>query len=188
MKIFFAKKEVKKWANRGFTLVEMLVAVSILLISITGPLIVASQILSYSYFARDQIAAFYLAQDALEFIHNRRDENGLVALSGETVNWLNGLSSCKAPAKCRIDSLAGTVAACDGADASNPCDYLKFDANSGVYSYGAGDNSKFIREVTLAEGVADTEAVAAVTIKWSAGIFRNQSFTVSDNIYNWQQP
>ena len=59
-------------SNAGFTLIESLVAISILLLSISAPLTIASKGLASSFFARDQITAFYLAQDAVEYIRDRK--------------------------------------------------------------------------------------------------------------------
>ncbi|MEI6296367.1 MAG: prepilin-type N-terminal cleavage/methylation domain-containing protein [bacterium] len=61
--------------NAGFTIIETLVAVSILVIAVTGPLSLASKGLSYSQYAKDEITAFYLANETLDAIRNIRDTN-----------------------------------------------------------------------------------------------------------------
>lgn len=82
-------------ANRkkAFTLIETLVAISILTIALTGPLAVIAQALKSSYFARDQITAYYLAQEAVEYIRNLRDINGLKGIDASTAEeWLDNIA------------------------------------------------------------------------------------------------
>src|ERR1035437_7381734 len=74
--------------SSGFTLVETLVAIAILMIAIAGPLTVAEKGLSASIYARDQLMASYLAQDAMESIKNIVDSNELDKANGGTTDWL----------------------------------------------------------------------------------------------------
>lgn len=63
--------------NRGLTMVETLVAISILTIAVIGPLGIIAQALHTSYYARDQMTAYYLAQEAVEYVRNLRDKQGI---------------------------------------------------------------------------------------------------------------
>jgi prepilin-type N-terminal cleavage/methylation domain-containing protein len=58
----------------GFSLVEMLVSVSILLLVIVGPMTVTSRTAKSSAFATEQVQAFFLAQEGLELAQLARDE------------------------------------------------------------------------------------------------------------------
>ena len=62
-------------SNGGFTIIETLVAVSILVLAVTGPLSLAAKGLAYSQYAKDEITAFYLANEALDTVRNIRDSN-----------------------------------------------------------------------------------------------------------------
>jgi type II secretory pathway pseudopilin PulG len=57
----------------GFTLIETLVAISILMIAIAGPLTVANKAYTASINAREQSVAMYLAQESMEYINNMKD-------------------------------------------------------------------------------------------------------------------
>jgi type II secretory pathway pseudopilin PulG len=55
----------KKTTHAGFTLLETLVAVSVLMIAITATFTAAQSGLSAAIEAKDQVVAFYLAQEAV---------------------------------------------------------------------------------------------------------------------------
>jgi Tfp pilus assembly protein PilV len=76
--------------NKGFTIIETLVAITILMLALTGPLVIIAQALKASFFSRDQITAFYLAQESVEYIRNLRDET---SLSSDITSdqWLSGI-------------------------------------------------------------------------------------------------
>jgi prepilin-type N-terminal cleavage/methylation domain-containing protein len=72
--------------SKGFTLVETLVAIALLIVVITGAYTAAQAGLSGAILSKEEVAAFYLAQEGVEEIRNLRDNNGLVAN-----NWLAGM-------------------------------------------------------------------------------------------------
>lgn len=61
------KRKVKRiMKNRGFSLVEALIAIAILMISVTAPLVLANNSITAAVLSQQQIIAFYLAQDGME--------------------------------------------------------------------------------------------------------------------------
>lgn len=159
--------------ERGFTLVEALVAISIVLIAVTGPLTIVAKNLVFAQFARDQITAFYLAQDAVEFVRNKRDNN---TLAGQ--GWLEGLSACISET-CIVDSAADTVTRC-----GTSCDPLRL-STFGIYGYISGPNTIFTRAVSINEISSGQEATIDVTITWDQGAVE-RNFTIREHILNWQ--
>jgi len=107
--------------QKGFSVIEALVAIAILSVAVAAPLTVASRGLIAAVHAKNQITAFYLAQEAVEFIRNRRDE---ATLSG--INWLSGITpaSCRMGNKCTIDVINNSFSACGFS-----CSPLKFNQN-----------------------------------------------------------
>src|SRR3989344_8900563 len=99
--------------SSGFTMVETLVAVAVLMLAITAPLTMAEKSLATAEAARQDITAFYLAQEAFEFVKNVRDTNVISEVLG---GWLAGLEECRLSNGCGIDptnsSGAGTVLPC----------------------------------------------------------------------------
>lgn len=67
-------KNTKPQTERGFTLVETLVAITILLIVIVGPMKISSQAAKSSSFSNEQVTAFFLAQEGLEIAQKARDD------------------------------------------------------------------------------------------------------------------
>jgi prepilin-type N-terminal cleavage/methylation domain-containing protein len=161
--------------KRAFTLIETLVAISVLLVSLAGPLSIAAQALKSAYYARDEITAFYLAQEGLEYVRALRDQNYLSSQS-----WLTGLDEC-VNAACQVDFPHFTVAACGG----GICGPLLVDSTTGLFNAATGDPSGFRRSLSIVPVAGTPDEVAVdVTVSWvSAGISR--SFTLSEHLFNW---
>jgi len=78
--------------KRGFTIVETLVAVTILMIAVVGPLTIVNQALRAAKDANNQMIASNLAQETMELVKNQKDQNTTAG-----VTWLNGISSPATP-------------------------------------------------------------------------------------------
>ena len=122
---------VSPHSGRGFTLIETLIAISVLLLAITGPLTIATRGLTSAAFARDQVAAYYLAQEAVELIRNKRDNNHFA-----NENWKDGTDSCFVEDGCYVDS--ATVDPIFTPCAESGCPLLQKSVTSGFYSYSTG--------------------------------------------------
>ena len=120
MKFINSIKKIKKiifvkncsHIQEGFTLVEALIAISILMIAMASPMTMAQKSLTSSMFARDQMIASFLAQDAIEGVKNIRDQDALNAVSGNT-NWLSNLDDCICISDCDFDNVGTAVKSCD---------------------------------------------------------------------------
>lgn len=188
------KKPLHTKEEQGFTIVETLVAIFILLVSITGPLAFAQNGLRASFVARDQIVAFYLAQDAIETIKNMRDNN---ALDGEewmselvkdrcvTTNNGGGVGHNKS---CNLDTVSSsvTVQTCG----ASQCPAMKYDSAQKEYRIGTasspGVTSKFTRTIYMYEmDNDDREMQIIVDVAWDTNFFSNRHVYVQEYIYNW---
>lgn len=94
-------------SSRGFTIIETLVAVTVLMIAIAGPLVVASKGLFGALASKDQLTASYLAQESMEVIKNIRDNN---LVPPANPDWLayNGISldNCQKNSPCDASAVS----------------------------------------------------------------------------------
>ncbi len=164
----------------GFTLIETMVAITILVVAVSGPLTLASQSLFASVYAKDQTTAFYLAQEAVELVRNKRDGNMLEFLDGQGTNWLAGIP---VDTNLRADIPNDTLTAC-GTQAV--CLGNKLLHDNVFYNYVSGSASRFGRSVIITPNPNfSDEAIIAVTVQWQTGSFKVRSFTLQERIYNW---
>lgn len=181
--LVFARQKL----GAGLTLVEALVAISILLIAVVGPLSMVAQSIQTANIGKDQITAFYLAQEAVEYIRNKRDSNIL-----NNMNWLNELADCMSGATCRIDAVNNSIANCSG-DVGGICkvfNKLKDTNNLTTYRYDTPPDyvvTTFRRTVSVSEPIVNQEAVITVTMNWQTGIVL-RSFVITERIFNWSGP
>lgn len=77
----------------GFSLVEVLVAISILLIAITGPMKILTSSNHSTEFATEQVNAWFLAQEGLELVQKGRDD----LLLKYFLNQINGSGGTTTP-------------------------------------------------------------------------------------------
>ncbi len=188
--------KTKKKGQGGFTLLETLVAISILMIAIAGPLTLVAQTLQASYYARDQITASYLAQDAMEYIRNIRDASRLESADSETgwKGFLDKFSGCtNADDPCGIDTISGSIiASCKNDDCIlHYSDPQGENGGTGSYSSSGGVLSRFTRSfyVQKVAGNDHEEENIFVTVKWTGNNLTssaNNAVTLKETLENWQ--
>ena len=149
-----------KKINKGFTLIETLVAISILMIAIAGPLTVANKGQTSALNAKNQSVAINLAQEGIEYINYVKNNR----IWG---NWEPGSDfSTNVPAysSCKIDSV---------------CD---FPADSSLPSIPAN----FTRKFYLTESGVPDQVSIIVTVSWSnAGV--TNSVTLEQILTNYER-
>lgn len=195
--IFSKIKEAMRAQTSGFTLVESLVAVSILSMAVTGPLLIAQKGIGAAYYAKDQVIAFYLAQEAIEYIRNIRDTNRITDAAG---GWLSSLGSCKDTGggqRCTIDARftdptdpvagVGAITACPTiSGVIVACPLISFESETGLYGYNIGSATKFRRIISIDDRVDPKEAVVTVTITWNTNLFTpTRAFTIKEHMFNF---
>ncbi len=68
------KLPTKLHNNRAFSLVEVLVAITILLLVVVTPMTIVTQANNSTSFANEQLIAFFLAQEGLEIVEKGRND------------------------------------------------------------------------------------------------------------------
>lgn len=74
----------------GFSLLEVLVAISILLLGVAGPIALATESLKQSLPARIKLEGTLLAQEGMELVRNIRDNNVHKIYAGQAIAWDEG--------------------------------------------------------------------------------------------------
>jgi len=173
-------KKISK--KRGFTIIESLVAISILVVAVVGTLTAVQSSISSHIYSKDQVIAFYLAQEGFEHIRNLRDQNRLNGL-----HWLSGVAEdsddpCSFGNACIVDPLlVYSPTRCSGV---GNCPVLRQDNEEGYYGYHASwSPTNFKREITLTS-VNENEIAITVEVSWSKGLVQRE-FRARENLFNW---
>ncbi len=181
-------------AKSGFTLIEALVAISVLLVSIVGPMSIAQSGIQNSIFAKDQITAFYIAQEGVEIIRAIRDENALNDrpwLTGIPINTGGVGADCARPAAppvpagCGIDIENLNFIDCAGAACN-----IFYDENGltpgsqrGIYGHDSNDAQTIFTRSIHITNVGAGEVTIDTTVTWlSRGATRN--ITVQSRMFD----
>jgi prepilin-type N-terminal cleavage/methylation domain-containing protein len=166
----------------GFTLVETLVAISILLISIIGPMYSVFQAVQSTYIARDQLIATALAQEGIEYVQHHRDSNYLYNLQNPSniVEWLSDLAPCRAGKTCMVDVTVPDTT--PPVTCGSTCTPLSLSPTTNIYAY-SGPASRFTRSVKITDLNAN-EAIVTSTVTW-VNSHVPFTVTVTEHLYNW---
>lgn len=178
--------------ERGFTIIETLVALAIFTFSIVGLIVITSQGIADTNFAKNKFVASYLAQEGIEMVRNVRDTNALAGAAWEDTfqqNALTGLSGCFATAQstgCDIDADTFAIDSCS-ASSRNGCGPLRYDIATGAYILNSRNvavpESPFSRVIAL-RTVSANEVEITSTVAWSQGT-TSRSVTVVETLADW---
>ncbi|MBI3572365.1 type II secretion system protein [Candidatus Kaiserbacteria bacterium] len=184
---------------RGFTLLETLVAVTILTLAVAGPLTSASRAVIAAQTASQQLTASYLAQEGIEYVRLMRDDESLAFYSGGgpasawtdfiTGSSASSITGCRSSA-CTLDPLSSmgtgsghSLSPCSG----NSCGslYLRPD---GIYTEQSGAagavKTPYTRTLQAVDISASDERITS-KVQW---VSRGTTYTVSvtDHLTPWE--
>jgi len=189
----------------GFSLIEMLVAVSILLLVIVGPMTITARTAKSSTFATEQVEAFFLAQEGLEIVQKVRDDLLLEYFAGTADPWTRFTNTsnagilwhCYNPNGCGLEwarsvPLAGLIAPVRSCVIVSNC-LLHFDATPALrsqYTYIAPfipNPTKYTRIIRLIQN-GDNVFVRS-TVTWRTGsLVADQRVEVNTYLYRLYAP
>lgn len=175
--------------EKGFTLIETLIAIAVLTLSIVGPFQVVQGVLNSAYNARDQLTAAGLAQEGMEYVREVRDSNYLNnTKNGAGVSSMNGFGTVSGNPDCYtnacvVDPFTQTIADCGGASCS--AYPLYFDPVTYRYNQQtSGTKSIFTRSIQLTKNAAiPSEVLVTVTVSWVN--HGNKSVVLQEYFRDW---
>lgn len=160
---------------KGFTLIEVLAAMFIMLMGTVGVFGLIARTVAFNSSVNSQLVASYLAQEGLEIVRNMRDANFLAIHKGAGGQWNNGLTSC--------------VAGC-GADYNDVVlgsfQETPLKLSNGLYTYDAGTDTMFTRKITIDSATTDLLKVS-VDVSWQDKGNTRRVLGATE-LYNWLTP
>ena len=169
-----------KKKQKAFTLVEVLIAVSILTIGILSGFILITKVLYNTAVIQDRLTASFLTQEGIELVRQVRDSNFLQIMNGESVEWKDGL----ADGSYTIESKAGseqpiTLTSVDTGEGSN----FRYNDDTKIYNYTTGEPTTFNREIKITT-INDDEIRVESIMEWTTKRI-DFTLTVEDHLFNW---
>lgn len=156
--------------QRGFGLVEMIIAIGIVGIGIVGTFSMISRFSEQSKIVRDSFVASYLAQEGIEIVKNIRDTNILNSRA-----WDVGIDCSSG---CEADFEDASLSSWDG-DGK----FLYLENTTGMYKYidspSTSDIKTYYKRMITTVKSGD-EIDIMITIYWE-----DKSIMIRSKIYNW---
>lgn len=162
-------KEIKQ--NSGFTLIESMIAIALIVSGITGLMVLVNRSMGFSSTAFNELAAANLAQEGIELVRNIRDNNWT-----QQKNWLTGLQD----GTYQVDYLDTELIEYGEKRIKQP---LFFDEIDG-YNYTTGNPTFYDRRIEL-KAINSNELMVKSIVTWSAKGGKNFETVVEDHLFNW---
>lgn len=162
-------RETLPHTDRGYILVESIVAISIILTGLLGIFSLLSQSLGLNRVVGDRYVGTYLAAEGIEIVKNIIDTN---VVNGRPYNA--GLSS-------------GAFEVEYGDTALTPSSRrkMKFDSDKRLYNYLTGKDTRLYREVRI-QLIGSEEIKVHSVVSWSSRGGGSFEVDLEDHFYNWR--
>ncbi len=174
---------MKKYSKKGFTLIETLVAISVFLFAITGPMVLINDSVTVSRRAKAQSTALYLAQEGVDMVRAVRDSN---MMNGNGL--FSGIDACEVVGQggCELDmNLNGQVGVVGSCVLDTGCTTL-LNYSNGRFSYGSGDSTNFSRIIQVQSvGVTGDEYEVTGTTRWTDE-YGSAEVSVVTTLFDWK--
>lgn len=174
----------KKNNSHGFTLLEVIIAIGLILVGLIGLLTLISFTIANSRFSANHLIAAHLAQEGIEAVRNERDSknnwnawyssilDGSYRLDMNLINYQWALMKDDTPYEEILSVDQGT------------------DTNTGLYFYDQSGTpvenilTSFSRGISVVSLDKDTKQVVS-EVRWREGE-RQHSLIIEGRLYNWR--
>jgi len=160
--------------KNGFTLLEVILAIFVLTIAVSGAFALISQTFIAASLAQSKLIASYLAQEGIEMTKNIRDANWLVQRTDPDILWNEGLDE----GNWQIDYKGHKL------DFVANGNFLNIDSEV-FYSYSTGAQSIFKRKISVTN-IDENNIKVVVEVFWQE---RNRNYSVKalEKLSNWYE-
>lgn len=184
----------RKILRNGFTLVEVLVAISILLIAVVGPMSLIGKSLAQIRIARENAVAVNLAQEGIEAIRQARDSNMLdqwAGGGGGPSKWRQGLNQPKYLVT--LSSPDTLIESCGGGcpdirkivyQSTTEKSFRQFDGVAPAVGYV---KTPFSRVITISGG-GNIELQVTSTVTWTPPGSAPKTVTIIESLFGISAP
>lgn len=185
---------MKLKSQKGFTLIETLVAIAIFAFAITGLISISASGVFNTNFVKNKFTASYLALEGAELVHNIRDSASIQGIIWDGI-FLNTdfLKNCSNGDACYIDATTpGAALIVNKCPAPDACPLMNYRKSTAQFNYDTldGDNveSIFKRTITVTGGFGATPEVKVISkVEWNQGADPH-SVTFTYDLLNWTGP
>ena len=173
--------------NKGFTLIEVLIASFVIVVGVVASYIIVQQIFAQTFRASARLTAIYLAKEGAEVVRNIRDTGWI-----QSDSWYNnGLDVGYWQVEYDSNNLLICIL-CNGSD----YDFDRFwgismwflkshTSGDPFYDYGFwGSNTPFKRRIRIERPTADSIR-ATVDVMWKEG-GQIRKVTIQNLLYDWR--
>lgn len=170
------------YKNKGFTLVEAIVAMGVISVGLVGSLVLISKSSSQVSILKDRVIAAHLAEEGIEVVHNIRDTNWIKGLG-----WLTNIPDTVVGI---VDYDSGSIDVSDNSEGRKCLDW-DGDTYKHAVSPSYSCTTTFKRHIEIA---TKTETIAGNNINyieiksivsWKEKSL-DKSLTVIDHLYDWK--
>jgi Tfp pilus assembly protein PilV len=169
---------------RGFSVVELVVTTTIIVMGLLGISSLVIQNLQVENVNKNQLVASMLAQEGLELVRNIRDENWL----SETNAWNQDITFYNINTPYANNDFAIDYRGRDeiiDADGITDTDAKLYMDNNDLYTHDDSNSTTtpFARVITIVNSASKIEAGAVVTWNAQGRVF---NYTASTTLYDWR--
>jgi len=170
-----------KKKQKAFTLVEVLIAISILVVGILSGFILIAKVLYNTAVIQDRLTASFLAQEGIELVRQVRDSNFLKIMNGESVEWKDRLADGSYTIESKVES--GQSVTLVSKDPGKSPNFLYDEDDTRIYNYATGEETTFNREIIITT-INDHAIRVQSIMKWTTKRI-DFTLTVEDHLFNW---
>jgi len=189
----------KPTSQLGYSLIEVLIAVAILMMAIVAPMTIAVKSIQSSRYTLEQNTAIFLAQEGISIIEGLRNHYALESINNRDNNhwdWTDDFDDCESQFGCNFDA-SDPYSIIDRGSNIRRCNQdgencrLHYSESWGRSAYRitseGGEPSAFVRRIYF-DTANNRELNIRVVVEWDSGFLgQEQRVTISTSFFNLYQ-